>query len=145
MPLLLRGLDLHDYEIRAGVIDTLLAAAEGGSSSKEKESSILAEHASSLVSMMLKNSMIKDMPSVVRMGYVHLCALPLISNRAARKDIRFAVPCSPSECFAIRCAASAEGGSTSRACEGIGRSEEGSSERSCGSAVSTACCVWPFY
>lgn len=70
MPLLLRGLDLPDYEIRASVIDTLLATAEGGSSPTTKENSILSEHASSLVSTMLKNSMVKDMPSVVRMGYI---------------------------------------------------------------------------
>lgn len=66
MPLLLRGLDLPDYEIRASVIDTLLATAEGASLSTTKETSTLAEHASSLVSTMLKNSMIEDMPSVVR-------------------------------------------------------------------------------
>ena len=65
MPLLLRGLDLPDHEIRAGVIDTLLATAEG-STSKTKENNILAEHASSLVSTMLKNSMVQAMPSVVR-------------------------------------------------------------------------------
>ncbi|KZT67370.1 ARM repeat-containing protein [Daedalea quercina L-15889] len=64
MPLLLRGLDLPDFEIRASVIDTLLATAEGSSSSKTKENNIVAEHASSLVSTMLKNSMVRDMPSV---------------------------------------------------------------------------------
>ena len=47
MPLLLRGLDLPDNEIRASVIDTLHAAAV--SSSGEKDNAIVAEHASSLL------------------------------------------------------------------------------------------------
>ncbi|KAI0333855.1 ARM repeat-containing protein [Cubamyces sp. BRFM 1775] len=62
MPLLLRGLDLPDNEIRASVIDTLQAAA--ASSGKEKDNALLAEHASSLVATMLKNSMVANMPSV---------------------------------------------------------------------------------
>ncbi|OSD04782.1 ARM repeat-containing protein [Trametes coccinea BRFM310] len=62
MPLLLRGLDLPDNEIRASVIDTLQATA--ASSSKDKDNSLLAEHASSLVSTMLKNSLVSNMPSV---------------------------------------------------------------------------------
>ncbi|KAG5647524.1 hypothetical protein DXG03_009461 [Asterophora parasitica] len=60
MPLLLRGLDLPDFEIRADVIDTLLAAAEGDAS----EQGLVSEHASTLVNIMLKNSMADDMPSV---------------------------------------------------------------------------------
>ena len=63
MPLLLRGLDLPDNEIRASVIDTLHAAAV--SSSGEKDNAIVAEHASSLVSTMLKNCLVSQMPSVV--------------------------------------------------------------------------------
>lgn len=63
MPLLLRGLDLPDHEIRANVIDTLLAVAD--TSSKDKNA-IVAEHASSLVSTMLRNSVAREMPSVVR-------------------------------------------------------------------------------
>ena len=61
MPLLLRGLDLPDSEIRAGVIDTLQAAATSG----DKENSVVSEHAASLVSTMLKNSLVSQMPSVV--------------------------------------------------------------------------------
>ena len=61
MPLLLRGLDLPDNEIRAGVIDTLQAAATSG----DKENNIVSEHAGSLVSTMLKNSLVSQMPSVV--------------------------------------------------------------------------------
>lgn len=61
MPLLLRGLDLPNDEIRANVIDTLLATADPDS----KENSLVSEHATSLVSIMLKNSMVADMPSSV--------------------------------------------------------------------------------
>jgi len=60
MPLLLRGLDLPDAEIRANIIDTLLATAD---TTAEKNTTV-SEHAASLVSTMLKNSMIKDSPSV---------------------------------------------------------------------------------
>ncbi|KAG5652051.1 hypothetical protein H0H81_006471 [Sphagnurus paluster] len=60
MPLLLRGLDLPDFDIRADVIDTLLTAA--GDDISEK--SLVSEHASTLVTNMLKNSMWDEMPSV---------------------------------------------------------------------------------
>ncbi|PCH36357.1 ARM repeat-containing protein [Wolfiporia cocos MD-104 SS10] len=72
MPLLLRGIYLPDDEIRAGVMDTLFAAAESSS----KENSVLAEHASSLVSTMLRNSMVNDMPSVrVRIAALRFLAI----------------------------------------------------------------------
>lgn len=61
MPLLLRGLDLPNNEIRANVIDTLLATADTDS----KENSLVSEHATSLVSIMLKNSMVAAMSSSV--------------------------------------------------------------------------------
>ncbi|KAG6869217.1 hypothetical protein C0993_009080 [Termitomyces sp. T159_Od127] len=60
MPLLLRGLELPDFDIRADVIDTLLAAAEGDTSDKN----LIAEHAPALVTYMLKNSVVKEMPSI---------------------------------------------------------------------------------
>ncbi|KAF5383772.1 hypothetical protein D9615_003569 [Tricholomella constricta] len=60
MPLFLRGLDLPDFDIRADVIDTFLAAAECDAS----ERSLVSEHASTLVTYMLKNSMVDEMPSV---------------------------------------------------------------------------------
>ncbi|KAI0079355.1 ARM repeat-containing protein [Panus rudis PR-1116 ss-1] len=59
MPLLLRGLDLPDPEIRANVIDTLLATSDSTTENKA-----ISEHASSLVTTMLKNSMVDEMPSV---------------------------------------------------------------------------------
>jgi hypothetical protein len=60
MPLLLRGLDLPESEIRASIIDTLYSSASGGS-----QQPIVAEHASTLVSGMLKNCHAAQMPSMV--------------------------------------------------------------------------------
>lgn len=61
MPLLLRGLDLPDAEIRANVIDTLVSAVGAEST----EHSALSEHASTLVSAMLKNCMASEISSTV--------------------------------------------------------------------------------
>ncbi|KAG5340290.1 hypothetical protein C0989_002306 [Termitomyces sp. Mn162] len=60
MPLLIRGLELPDFEIRADVIDTLLATAEGDAS----DQNLISEHAPALVTYMLKNSVVKEMPSI---------------------------------------------------------------------------------
>ena len=62
MPLLLRGLDLPDADIRASVIDTLLAAANPAGT---PETAIISEHATSLVSAMLRNCMVDKIPSIV--------------------------------------------------------------------------------
>lgn len=62
MPLLLRGIDLPDNDIKANVIDTFIAAAEGDT----PEHNLITEHAPSLVNKMLKNSMCAEMPSMVR-------------------------------------------------------------------------------
>jgi RNAPII transcription regulator C-terminal len=56
VPLLIRGLDLPDEEVQASIIHALTNITEGN---------IIAEHASTLVSKMLKNSMVHEMPSVV--------------------------------------------------------------------------------
>ena len=59
MPLLLRGLSLPDLTLRAGVIDTLLSAAQADVEAQPKtatESSVVTEHAASLTSIMLENS-----------------------------------------------------------------------------------------
>jgi DNA repair/transcription protein MET18/MMS19 len=61
MPLLLRGLDLPDTEIRANVIDTLLATT-GDDPTKP---SLISEYASTLVTVMLKNVVAEGMPSIV--------------------------------------------------------------------------------
>lgn len=60
MPLFLRGLELPDAEIRANVIDTFLAAAEGDPS----EHDLVSEHASTLVTIMLRNCLVEQMPSI---------------------------------------------------------------------------------
>ena len=69
MPLLLRGLSLPDPPLRAGVIETLLSAAqvdlETGSKTS-KEGSVVSEHAVSLTKAMLKNSSVAEMPDMVR-------------------------------------------------------------------------------
>ncbi|EKM50673.1 uncharacterized protein PHACADRAFT_178404 [Phanerochaete carnosa HHB-10118-sp] len=73
MPLLLRGLDLPDAEMRANAINTLLAVADSASATSN---SIVAEHASSLVATLLKNSMVQQMPSVpVRMAALRYLAV----------------------------------------------------------------------
>jgi DNA repair/transcription protein MET18/MMS19 len=61
MPLLLRGLGLPDNEIRAGVIDTLIATTDPDN----KDNELVSKYASSLVTTMLKNAKAKDMPSSV--------------------------------------------------------------------------------
>ncbi|THH18072.1 hypothetical protein EW146_g2870 [Bondarzewia mesenterica] len=88
MPLLLRGLDLSDFEIRANVIDTLLAAAQADLESDAKKSkwgSVVTEHASSLATTMLKNSIVSDMPNMrVRIAALRLLA---ILPRVVRYDV----------------------------------------------------------
>lgn len=76
IPLLLRGLNLPDPDIRANVIETLLVAADGESAEKN----VVSEYASSLVSAMLKNSLVGEMPFVrVRAAAVrYLGVLPSI-------------------------------------------------------------------
>jgi DNA repair/transcription protein MET18/MMS19 len=71
MPLLLRGLTLPDPTLRAGVIDTLLSAAQAdidadAESKTAKESSVVSEHAVSLTNAMLQNSGVAEMPDMVR-------------------------------------------------------------------------------
>ncbi|KAJ4000828.1 ARM repeat-containing protein [Lentinula boryana] len=58
IPLLVRGLDLPDYNIRCQVIDTFLAVVEGDSPD------IISDHAPSLITTMLRNSSAENMPSV---------------------------------------------------------------------------------
>ncbi|KAJ2934020.1 hypothetical protein H1R20_g3061, partial [Candolleomyces eurysporus] len=76
IPLLIRGLDLPDPDIRRNVIETLLAAAEG----ETPEKSLVAEHASTLVNAMLKNCLVEEMPSSnVRISALrYLAVLPRI-------------------------------------------------------------------
>jgi DNA repair/transcription protein MET18/MMS19 len=72
MPLLLRGLSLPDPTLRAGVIDTLLSAAQAdveAESKTSKEENIVSEHAVSLTNAMLENSAVAKMPDVVRVSF----------------------------------------------------------------------------
>jgi hypothetical protein len=62
MPLLLRGLNLPDNELRVGVIDTLIATTDPHS----KDNELVSKYAGSLVIVMLKNAKAKDMSSPVR-------------------------------------------------------------------------------
>ncbi|KAH9479537.1 MMS19 nucleotide excision repair protein-like protein [Psilocybe cubensis] len=76
IPLLLRGLDLPDAEIRSNIIDTFLAAAEG----ETPEKSLVAEHGVTLVNAMLKNCVSNDVSSTqVRISALrYLAVLPSI-------------------------------------------------------------------
>ncbi|KAI9444495.1 ARM repeat-containing protein [Lactarius indigo] len=68
MPLLLRGLSLPDPTLRAGVIDTLLSAAQAGVEAGAKtasEDNVVTEHASSLANIMLQNSAASEMADTV--------------------------------------------------------------------------------
>jgi hypothetical protein len=81
MPLFLRGLELPDAEIRASVIDTFLAAAEGNPS----EQNLVSEHASTLVSTMLRNCVVEQMPSMVSRSLFSMwnscrCKVPASEN-----------------------------------------------------------------
>ncbi|CCM00251.1 uncharacterized protein FIBRA_02280 [Fibroporia radiculosa] len=81
LPLLLRGLDLPDTEIRAAIMDTLFTAAQSGS----KENNVVSEHASTLVSTMLKNCMVQETPSM-RVRTAALRFLAILPN-TVRYDV----------------------------------------------------------
>ena len=57
----MRGLEFQDPSLRADVIDTFLTAAEGDASGQK----FVSEHASTLVTLMLKNCMLTEMPAPV--------------------------------------------------------------------------------
>jgi len=61
MPLFVRGLELPDDDIQANIINTLSKATEG----QTTDTNVMAEHAPTLVSAMLKKSIFHEMPSVV--------------------------------------------------------------------------------
>ncbi|KAI3600430.1 hypothetical protein WG66_001870 [Moniliophthora roreri] len=72
LPLLIRGLELPELSIRHKVINTLLAICEDGSADK----GAISEHATSLVSTMLKNSRTSGMSS----ANVRISALKLLGT-----------------------------------------------------------------
>jgi hypothetical protein len=61
MPLFLLALELPEKAMRANVIETLLSV--GGDDARIND--VISEHAPALVSAMLKNCMLLEMPSVV--------------------------------------------------------------------------------
>jgi DNA repair/transcription protein MET18/MMS19 len=63
MPLLLRGLDLPDVNMRIDVIETLQSATHA--TSGEPVQTAVSEHAPSLVTAMLKNSRVQEQSSNV--------------------------------------------------------------------------------
>ncbi|KAL0953388.1 hypothetical protein HGRIS_004627 [Hohenbuehelia grisea] len=95
LPLLLRGADLPDSEIRANVIDSLYATAPS-------EAASVSEHASTLVSIMLKNLLSEDintprvriaalrflalLPSIVRYDVLHPCKANVIRGLGIALD-----------------------------------------------------------
>jgi DNA repair/transcription protein MET18/MMS19 len=93
MPLLLRGLSLPDSTLRAGVIGTLLSAAqvdlEAGTKTA-KEGNVVSEHAVSLTNAMLQNSAVAEMPDMVRFSLfslISICALSIIDVEGQRVRI----------------------------------------------------------
>ena len=60
MPLLIRGLDLRDNDIRTNIFRTLLAVATSGGSDM-----VTSEHASTLVSVALKCGLAREGNSTV--------------------------------------------------------------------------------
>ncbi|KAL1745859.1 Dos2-interacting transcription regulator of RNA-Pol-II-domain-containing protein [Schizophyllum fasciatum] len=88
-PLLLRALDLPDHDIRAKVIETLLAI----NNDDAVESSRASEHASTLVSVMLKNCIAATMPEMrVRIAALkYLGILPRILMREVLQRYRATV------------------------------------------------------
>jgi DNA repair/transcription protein MET18/MMS19 len=59
MPLLIRGLDLPDIDIRTKIFDTLLGVVAGG------DSEMVSEHASTLVSAALRCALTGENSSTV--------------------------------------------------------------------------------
>lgn len=64
MPLLIRGLDLEDLACRADIVNTLTNAIDAPSDEK----SLLPEYASTLVTSVLKNTIVTYMPDPVSSG-----------------------------------------------------------------------------
>lgn len=75
IPLLLQSLDLPDANIRSNVIGTFLAVAEGETPDKN----LVSEHSSTLVTSMLKNSMVSEM-ATTRVRVLALQYLGLLPN-----------------------------------------------------------------
>lgn len=80
MPLLIRGLELPDPDVRVNVIDTLFASASSkeaaNQEAKPEDRNVFAEHISTLIAATLKNSDAKSMSAVrVRVAALRLLGL----------------------------------------------------------------------
>ena len=73
MPHLIRGLDLPSCEIRSNIIDTLTVVA-----SSDGIHGPTQEHATTLVSIVLKNALPQEITSVVRIDYELLTSIYFI-------------------------------------------------------------------
>ena len=104
MPLLLRGLNLPDNEIRAGVIDTLIATTDPNSNHNE----LVSKYASSLVTVMLKNSKVKGMPSPVCKVWQPMKRLTR-STTLGRPSRRLTIHCYLTDRGSVRCSPPPEG------------------------------------
>jgi hypothetical protein len=128
MPLLLRGLSLPDPTLRAGVIDTLLSAAQADVEAglkTAKEGSLVAEHAVSLTNIMLKNSTATEIPDMVSRAplfffVVHFTGgvsdIERVEGASGRAQV---LGRAPDDC-ALRCTAPAEGDCATRALKSVG-------------------------
>jgi len=97
VPLLIRGLDFPDTEIRVNVINTLISVRN-----EPTNYGAITEHAASLVSIMLKNSMVSEvlsarvriaalrylsiLPQIVRYDVLHPCKSTVIRELAKVLD-----------------------------------------------------------
>lgn len=63
MPLLLRGIDLPEEDMRANVINTLISVAEEESAG---EADIISEHSTTIIASLLKNADFRTTSSPVR-------------------------------------------------------------------------------
>jgi len=83
MTLMIRGLSLDDANIRANILETLLATIqnEGGEISESPVVAVMSEHASSLIKATLHNSAASEMTSAVcisclqSLHIIYLCSL----------------------------------------------------------------------
>lgn len=78
MPLLLRGLEIEDFEIRQRIIETLSNNINSLSDDRQ-----LSTYASTLVVAMLKNCTIVDAPEYVSDVYLHQSLFMMIYRKFA--------------------------------------------------------------
>lgn len=85
MPLFILGLSLPDNDIRTSVIDTLFGIAKDDSSQR----TALAEHATTIITILLQNVLPEGASSTVR-RFVFVMALVWISSSSTYQKLRIA-------------------------------------------------------